>query len=46
MAQLWIGEDEAYRRLRRWSIDRRQPLGDVARAMLAADVVAAGTPAP
>jgi AmiR/NasT family two-component response regulator len=45
MAQRGITEDEAYRQLRRWSMDRRQPLGDVARALLSVGLTATITPA-
>jgi two-component system, response regulator PdtaR len=41
MAREGLTEDEAFRRLRRSSMDTQRPLGDTARAVLGAEVVAA-----
>jgi response regulator NasT len=39
-----LTEDEAFRRMRRAAMDSRRPMVEIARAVLAADAVAAGRP--
>jgi two-component system, response regulator PdtaR len=40
MARLGLGEDEAFRRLRRAAMDQRRPMIDIARALLVSESVA------
>jgi response regulator NasT len=44
MARHGLGEDEAYRRLRRAAMDSRRPMAEVARAVLVSEPVVAATP--
>ena len=46
MAELsGLTEDEAFKRLRRTAMDRRQPLVEIARAVLVSESLAPGLPA-
>jgi len=46
MTRFGLGEDEAFRRLRRAAMDTRRPMVDVARALLVSESVARDLPTP
>lgn len=46
MQRFGLGEDEAFRRLRRAAMDTRRPMIDIARALLVSESVARDVPAP